>query len=196
MASYPSGMTVSSRTRTLLAEALRQRRKELGTRWRRLDPGQQALLVVAQLRNSETYAELAIGFEIAVSTAYRYVCEGLTLLAAMAPSLQQAMAVAPGKAYVVFDGSLLRIDRVAMASGNESAVLLRQAPVPRRERAGPPRSGWSPRLTGGRGLPSRRGSRARPRHPRRCWRHRLGGHRLPGRRSRGPGAASASAQGP
>ncbi len=60
--------------------ALRQRRKELGTRWRRLDPGQQALLVVAHLCKSETYAKLASGFEIGVSTAYRYVCEGLALL--------------------------------------------------------------------------------------------------------------------
>ena len=39
------------------------------------------------------------------------------LLAAVAPTLDQAIAVAVGKAYVILDGTLLRIDRVGMASG-------------------------------------------------------------------------------
>jgi hypothetical protein len=121
MLSYPSGMTVSSRALNLLAQALRRRRRELGTRWRRLDAGRQALLVVAHLRKNETYADLATGFAIGVSTTYRYIREGVMLLAAMAPTLEQAVAVATGKAYVILDGSLLRIDRVAMASGADRA---------------------------------------------------------------------------
>jgi hypothetical protein len=48
-----------------------------------------------------------------VSTAYRYIREGI---AALAPTLGEAIAVAAGTAYVALDGSLLRIDRVAMAS--------------------------------------------------------------------------------
>ncbi len=64
MLSYPSGMTVSNRALIMLADALRQNRAALKTRWRRLDPGRQALLVVAHLRNGETYADLAIGFGI------------------------------------------------------------------------------------------------------------------------------------
>jgi hypothetical protein len=48
--SYPSGMTVSTRALRQLADALRARRRELRTRWRRLDVGRQALLVVAYLR--------------------------------------------------------------------------------------------------------------------------------------------------
>ena len=121
MPSYPSGMTVSSRVLNLLAQALRRRRRGLGTRWRRLDAGRQALLVVAYLRKNETYADLATGFAVGVSTAYRYIREGVTLLAAMAPTLEQAVAVATGKAYVILDGSLLRIDRVAMACGADRA---------------------------------------------------------------------------
>lgn len=35
----------------------------------------------------------------------------------MAPTLDQAIEVAIGKAYVILDGTLLRIDRVGMASG-------------------------------------------------------------------------------
>jgi hypothetical protein len=115
--SYPSGMTVSTRGLRLLADALRARRRDLRTRWRRLDPGRQALLVVAYLRKGETYADLACGFTVGVSTVYRYVTEGIGLLAAMAPTLEEAIAVATGKAYVILDGSVLRIDRVAMASG-------------------------------------------------------------------------------
>jgi hypothetical protein len=42
---YPSGMSVSSRGLQLLADALRRRRGELRTRWRRLTSGRQALLV-------------------------------------------------------------------------------------------------------------------------------------------------------
>ncbi|WP_238588995.1 hypothetical protein [Pseudonocardia sp. HH130629-09] len=35
----------------------------------------------------------------------------------MAPTLEQAIDVAIGKAFVILDGTLLRIDRVGMASG-------------------------------------------------------------------------------
>jgi hypothetical protein len=54
--SYPAGMTVSSRALTTLADALRQRRTQRGTRWRRLDVGTQALLVVAHLRKGDAQA--------------------------------------------------------------------------------------------------------------------------------------------
>lgn len=50
MRSYPSRITESDRALIMLADALRRRRAQLGTRWRRLDAQQQALLVVAQLR--------------------------------------------------------------------------------------------------------------------------------------------------
>lgn len=119
MLSYPSSMTVSNRALTMLADRLRQHRTTLGTRWRRLNPGRQALLVVAYLRKGETYSDLAIGFAIGTSTVYRYLREALDLLAAMAPTLAQAIEVARGKAYVTLDGTLLRIDRVNMAGGRD-----------------------------------------------------------------------------
>ena len=119
MCSYPSSMTVSNRCLITLSDAFRQRRNSLRTRWRRLAPGQQALLVVAHLRKGETYRDLAEGFEIGTSTVYRYLREGLELLAAMAPTLEEAIAVARRKAFVILDGTLLRIDRVAMAGGHD-----------------------------------------------------------------------------
>jgi hypothetical protein len=119
--SYPSGMSVSSRALGMLADALRRHRNQRATRWRKLTAGRQALLVIAYLRKGETYAELACGFTIGTSTVYRYVREAITLLAAMAPTLEQAIEVARGKAFVILDGTLLRIDRVGMASGRDRA---------------------------------------------------------------------------
>src|SRR5689334_13779202 len=71
---------VSNRSLIMLANALRQRRRELGTTWRRLDAGRQALLVLAHLRKGETYhlrkgetyRDLARGFAVDTTTVYRY----------------------------------------------------------------------------------------------------------------------------
>ena len=74
---------------------------------------------MAYLRKGETYTDLAIGFGIGTTTAFRYIREALDVLAAMAPSLAEAIDVARRKAFVILDGTLLRIDRVAMASGRD-----------------------------------------------------------------------------
>ena len=124
MPSYPSGITVSNRALIMLADLLRKNRTELRTRWRRLEPGRQALLVVAHLRKGETYADLAIGFDVGTTTVYRYLREALDLLATMAPTLTQATEVARGKAYVILDGSLLRIDRVGMTAKQDRPYYL------------------------------------------------------------------------
>jgi hypothetical protein len=47
---------------------------------------------------------------------YRYAREALALLAAIAPSLERAIEVARRKVFVILDGTLLRSDRVGMAS--------------------------------------------------------------------------------
>src|SRR4029079_18918074 len=112
-------MTVSNRALIMLSDLLRHHRSVVGTRWRKLEPGQHALLVLAHLRKGDTYAELAAGFQIGTTTVYRYLCEAIELLAAMAPTLEQAIEVARGKAYVTLDGTLLRIDRVGMTGGRD-----------------------------------------------------------------------------
>jgi hypothetical protein len=109
--SYPSGMTVSGSALGVLANALRAQRNQRRTRWRKLSAGRQALLVVVYLGKGETYAALACGFEIGTSTVYRYIREALELLAAMAPTLEQAIEVPSRKGFVILDGTLLRIDR-------------------------------------------------------------------------------------
>ncbi|GAB6899264.1 transposase family protein [Kineosporia succinea] len=113
---YRSGMNVSTQHLRFVTNALRTQRKQSGTRWRVLSSGQQALMLLAHLKKGETYRDLAIGFKVGTSTAYRYLREGLEVLAGLAPPLEQAIQAAAKKAYVTLDGTLLRIDRVAMAS--------------------------------------------------------------------------------
>jgi hypothetical protein len=82
--SYPAGVTVSNHALLTLSDALRHRRAQVGTRWRRLTVGEQALLVVAHLRKGETYADLAAGFGIGTTTVFRYITEAVEVLAALA----------------------------------------------------------------------------------------------------------------
>ena len=118
---YPSSMPVSNRALQVLADALRQRRSAVGSRWRRLPAGEQALLVLAHLNKGETYTALAGGFGVGTTTVFRYVREGVDVLAATAPTLDEALDLARGKAFVILDGTLLPIGRVAMASGHDRA---------------------------------------------------------------------------
>jgi hypothetical protein len=62
-----------------------------------------------------TFADLAAGFGVGTATARRYVTETVRLLAARAPKLGPALRAAKqaGHAFVVIDGTLIAIDRVA-----------------------------------------------------------------------------------
>jgi DDE superfamily endonuclease/Helix-turn-helix of DDE superfamily endonuclease len=106
---------LSSKTLTYVAGIIRRHRQAIGSCWRKLNAGRQALLVLAYLRKGETFAELAAGFGIGTTTAWRYAGETVPLLAARAPKLRAAArdAKKAGYAYVVVDGTLIPIDRVA-----------------------------------------------------------------------------------
>lgn len=104
---YPSGVDVSSPALRFLTQQLRRHRREIGSRWRRLSAGRQALLTLAHLRVGHTYAQLAAGFGVGTATAYRYVTEAVELLAALAPSLADAVQSASATAYLILDGTLL-----------------------------------------------------------------------------------------
>ena len=112
---YRAALPLSCKTLNYAAGIIRRHRKLIGSRWRKLNPGRQALLVLAHLRKGETFAELAAGFAVGTTTAWRYVEEVVALLAARAPKLRQAVrdAKKAGHAYVVLDGTLIPVDRVA-----------------------------------------------------------------------------------
>ena len=111
----PAALPLSRQTLTYLAGIVCRHRRQIGSVWRKLNPGQQALLVLAYLRKGETFAELAAGFGIGTATAWRYVTETVGLLAVRSPKLRQALrdAKQAGHAYVVTDGTLIPIGRVA-----------------------------------------------------------------------------------
>jgi hypothetical protein len=111
--SYPAAIPLSTRTLTRLADLIRARRRDRGARWWRLDAGGQALLVLAHLRNGDTFTRLACGFGVGTTTAWRYVRQSVDVLAALADDLHAAATRAARLAYAILDGSLVPIDRVA-----------------------------------------------------------------------------------
>ena len=131
---YPAALPLSAQTLTYVAGVIRRHRTKIGSCWRKLNPGRQALLVLAYLRKGETFAELAAGFGIGTATAWRYVTETVALLAARSPKLRRALTHAKeaGHAYVVIDGTL----NPHRPGRRRPAVLLRQAPPSRHEPAG------------------------------------------------------------
>jgi hypothetical protein len=69
--------------------------------------------VLAHLRHGHPYAQLAAGFGIGTTTAQRYITEAVEVLAALAPSLAEAVRTASSKAFVLLDGTLPPTDRTA-----------------------------------------------------------------------------------
>ncbi|MEU7000685.1 transposase family protein [Nonomuraea sp. NPDC046570] len=112
---YRAAVDLSRSTLNYVAGLIRRHRKTIKSPWRRLNPGQQALLVLVHLRKGETLTEIAAGFGIGVATAWRYIREAIALLAHRSPRLDQALRAAKraGYPYLVLDGTLIPIDRVA-----------------------------------------------------------------------------------
>jgi DDE superfamily endonuclease/Helix-turn-helix of DDE superfamily endonuclease len=112
---YRAALPLSRQTLSYVAGVIRRHRAAIGSCWRKLNPGRQALLVLAHLRKGETLARLAAGFGVGTATAWRYVTETVRLLAARSPRLAPALRAAAkaGHAFVVIDGTLIAIDRVA-----------------------------------------------------------------------------------
>ena len=112
---HRAALPFSRQTLTHASGIIRRHRKPAGSRWRKLNPGQQALLALAYLRKGETFTELATGFGAGTTTARRYARETVALLAARAPKLRKTVrdAKKAGHAYIVLDGTLIPIDRVA-----------------------------------------------------------------------------------
>jgi hypothetical protein len=72
--------------------------------------------VLVHLRKGEALAEVGAGFGVSTATCWRYVTETVQLLAGHAPKLRAALRAArrAGMAFVVLDGTLIPLDRVAV----------------------------------------------------------------------------------
>jgi hypothetical protein len=94
----------------------RHRRRPGARPWQRAAPVHaQVLLVLRWLRHRADPHNLARDTGISDATAYRYLHEGLDVIAAHAPDLPDVLAAqrAAGIAYLCLDGTLIPTDRVA-----------------------------------------------------------------------------------
>jgi len=105
-----------------LARLLLVERAERGTRRGRRALGvfSHAVLVLRWFRESTRVACLARDAGIGISTCYRYLHEGIDVLAAHAPELPDVLRerLARGDSHVILDGMLIQADRVAETTLN------------------------------------------------------------------------------
>lgn len=178
-----------------VSDVLRKRRLTTRTRWRVLPSGRQALMVLAHLRKGKTYRDLAAGFgggdddrlPVSARGAASPRRTGTEPGAGDAGSGQEGVR-RPGR-------TLLRIDRVAMASGRDRDYYSGKhkahgVNAGHRRPRGPVDLG----LAGVARCQARRRCSARARHPRGVSRGRgdgVRGHRLLRPSTRDPGAVPA-----
>ncbi len=116
---YTAVLPVAEETVQFVSGLLAAERRRRGTRGRRRALGcyRQAVLVLRWFCDGTRLAQLAADNEISRSTAYRYLHEGIDILAAAAPGLRGALlaARAAGHPHVTVDGTLIRTDRCSVA---------------------------------------------------------------------------------
>ena len=113
MITYRSVLPVSVATITWLTSLITAHRARIGSRWRKVTPAQQAVLVLAMLRKDERLLDLAAPYGISASTLRRYLLEVIGLLAGRAPRLNRVLRrlAARGQVVVLADGTLVRTRR-------------------------------------------------------------------------------------
>ena len=116
MIAYRATVDVPRELVQYLGRLLAAERQARGTRTgtRALTCFYQALMVLVWFRKGEDVTLLGAGFGISRATAYRYVAEGITVLAARAGDLHEALrrVADDGWSYVILDGKLFDCDRL------------------------------------------------------------------------------------
>ncbi len=112
---YTGVLPIGEHTTVHLAQLLAAQRLERRTRAgrRALGPWPHAVLVLRWFLDATRVAQLAVDNGIGLSTAYRYLHEGIDVLAAAAPGPHGALLAAKlaGHTHVQLDGTLVRTDR-------------------------------------------------------------------------------------
>ena len=115
MITYSATLDVPADTATLLTELLvaERLRRGTGVGSRAASCSAQAVLVLRWFREDADMRVLAADTGISLATGYRYLHEGIDVLAAQAPDLHQVLAAgaAAGWTHVTLDGTLIRTDR-------------------------------------------------------------------------------------
>src|SRR3954452_351066 len=108
-------LDVPAETATLLTELLvaERLRRGTGVGTRAASCSAQAILVLRWFREDADMKVLAADTRISLATGYRYLHEGIDVLAAQAPDLHQVLerGKAAGWTHVTLEGTLIRTDR-------------------------------------------------------------------------------------
>src|SRR3712207_1451566 len=112
---YSATLDVPEATATLLTDLLiaERRRRGTGRGARAASAREQALLVLRWFREDADMKILARDLTVSVATGYRYLHEGIDVLAAQTPDLHEVLAAgkAAGWTHVTLDGTLITTDR-------------------------------------------------------------------------------------
>ena len=115
MITYSATLDVPAETATLLTDLLvaDRLRRGTGVGARAASARDQAVLVLRWFREDADMKVLAADTGISLATGYRYLHEGIDVLATQAPDLHQVLerGEAAGWTHVTLDGSLIRTDR-------------------------------------------------------------------------------------
>jgi hypothetical protein len=125
---YRAMLDVPRELVTYVSRLLADERRARGTRrrTRALSCWRQALFALTWFRKREDITVLGAGFGISRATAYRYHDETVTVLAAQAPDLTEALQRVQdeGWAFVILDGKVVDTDRVAQTKiGKKGKVI-------------------------------------------------------------------------
>ena len=115
MITYSATLDVPAETATLVTDLLiaERRRRGTGIGARAASARTQALLVLRWFREDTGMPTLARDAGVSQATGYRYLHEGIDVLAAQAPDLHEVLerGKAAGWTHVTLDGTLIRTDR-------------------------------------------------------------------------------------
>ena len=115
MLTYPATLDVPEEAATLLVELLAAERLRRGTSigTRAASARAQAILVLRWFRQDADMPTLARDTGVSVATGYRYLHEGIDVLADQAPDLHRVLEAgsAAGWSHVVLDGTLITTAR-------------------------------------------------------------------------------------
>jgi len=101
--SYRVTLDVPFQLVLFVSRLLAEHRRELGTRkgTRALTCWKQAVFTLAWFRDRPDIRRLGAGFGISQATAYRYLAEAISVLAARAPGLRQALETAKERGWPI-----------------------------------------------------------------------------------------------